>query len=85
MIGKIRLLSALVFAAFTVSFAGACAAQVSGSPHSGGDTSAPHTFGVENGKFVLDGKPFQIIAGEMHYARIPRAYWRARLRMAKAM
>jgi beta-galactosidase len=27
----------------------------------------------------------QIVAGEMHYARIPPAYWRARLRMARAM
>ena len=34
---------------------------------------------------MLDGKPFQIISGEMHYPRIPRAYWRARFRMAKAM
>jgi beta-galactosidase len=47
--------------------------------------AAPHTFRVENGKFALDGKPFQIISGEMHSPRIPRAYWRARLRMAKAM
>ena len=38
-----------------------------------------HSFGVENGKFVLDGKPFQVISGEMHSPRIPRAYWRARL------
>jgi beta-galactosidase len=44
-----------------------------------------HTFRVEGGKFLLDGKPFQIIAGEMHYARIPREYWRARLHLAKAM
>ncbi|HUB50717.1 MAG TPA: beta-galactosidase family protein [Terracidiphilus sp.] len=34
---------------------------------------------------MLDGRPFQMIAGEMHYARIPREYWRARLRMARAM
>jgi beta-galactosidase len=47
--------------------------------------TAPHTFRLENGKFTLDGKPFQIISGEMHSPRIPRAYWRARLRMAKAM
>lgn len=40
---------------------------------------------VQHGQFELDGKPFQIISGEMHYARIPRAYWRARLRMARAM
>ncbi|MGB8481613.1 MAG: beta-galactosidase family protein [Acidobacteriaceae bacterium] len=45
----------------------------------------PHTFVAGNGQFLLDGKPFQIISGEMHYARVPRAYWRDRLRMAKAM
>jgi beta-galactosidase len=44
-----------------------------------------HSFAVEHGQFMLDGKPFQIISGEMHYARVPRAYWRDRLRMAKAM
>jgi beta-galactosidase len=35
--------------------------------------------------FLLDGRPLQIIAGEMHYPRIPRAYWRHRMRMARAM
>jgi beta-galactosidase len=45
----------------------------------------PHTFVAGHGEFLLDGKPFQIVSGEMHYARIPRAYWRDRLRMAKAM
>ncbi|MBN9381567.1 MAG: beta-galactosidase [Chitinophagaceae bacterium] len=33
----------------------------------------------------MDGKPFQIISGEMHPARIPREYWRHRIRMARAM
>ncbi len=46
---------------------------------------APHTFAVQGDHFALDGKPFQVISGEMHYQRIPRAYWRARFRMAKAM
>jgi len=45
----------------------------------------PHTFAVGGGEFTLDGKPFRIISGEMHYPRIPREYWRARLRMARAM
>ncbi|HEX6809810.1 MAG TPA: beta-galactosidase family protein [Gemmatimonadaceae bacterium] len=51
------------------------------------DAPAPaaHTFAIGKGAFLLDGKPFQLIAGEMHYARIPREYWRHRLRMAKAM
>ena len=43
------------------------------------------SFVAGHGQFLLDGKPFQIVSGEMHYARIPRAYWRDRLRMAKAM
>jgi len=36
-------------------------------------------------QFLLDGKPFQIISGEMHYPRIPREYWHDRLKMAHAM
>ncbi|HXJ90563.1 MAG TPA: beta-galactosidase [Candidatus Binatia bacterium] len=49
------------------------------------DTAVAHRFGIEGDHFVLDGKPFQIISGEMHYARIPREYWRDRLRKARAM
>lgn len=50
-----------------------------------GVPSAPHTATVSHGHFVLDGKPVQIISGEMHYPRIPRPYWRDRLLKAKAM
>lgn len=42
-------------------------------------------FRVEGGKFLLDGKPVQLICGEMHYPRIPQEYWRDRIRRAKAM
>ncbi|HEX3985709.1 MAG TPA: beta-galactosidase family protein [Acidobacteriaceae bacterium] len=44
-----------------------------------------HSFRAEHGRFLLNGKPFRIISGSIHYARVPRAYWRDRLRMAKAM
>lgn len=44
-----------------------------------------HHFGIEGDHFALDGEPFQIISGEMHYARIPREYWRDRLKKARAM
>ena len=44
-----------------------------------------HTFELGKSDFLLDGKPFQILSGEMHYARIPREYWRERLKMARAM
>jgi len=46
---------------------------------------AKHTFALGDSTFLLDGKPFQMISGEMHCTRIARAYWRDRMRMAKAM
>ena len=53
--------------------------------HSVAEAAETHTFVLQDGKFLLDGKPFQVISGEMHYQRIPREYWRERFRMAKAM
>jgi len=47
--------------------------------------SATHTFVFGTNEFLLDGKPFQIISGEMHPNRIPPEYWRHRIQMAKAM
>ena len=46
---------------------------------------AAHTFTLGTNHFLLDGKPLQMISGELHYPRIPREAWRARLKMAKAM
>jgi beta-galactosidase len=46
---------------------------------------AQTAFSIGNESFLLHGKPFVIRCGEMHFARIPRAYWRHRLKMAKAM
>lgn len=46
---------------------------------------AKHTFALGDSTFLLDGKPLQIISGEMHCYRIPEAYWRDRIRKAKAM
>lgn len=45
----------------------------------------PHSFSFSRQDFLLDGKPFQIISGEMHPARIPAEYWKQRIQMAKAM
>jgi len=44
-----------------------------------------HTFAIQHGNFLYDGKPIQIHSGEMHFSRIPAPYWRHRLRMMKAM
>src|SRR6516165_12409325 len=55
--------------------------------HTRGQVSAtkPQVFTIKGEHFLLDGTPFRILSGELHYARIPREYWRQRLRMAKAM
>lgn len=44
-----------------------------------------HSFKIESGNFVYDGKPIQIHSGEMHYSRVPAPYWHHRLRMMKAL
>ncbi|MDQ0107321.1 beta-galactosidase [Chitinophaga terrae (ex Kim and Jung 2007)] len=44
-----------------------------------------HSFSLSPTAFLLDNKPFQMISGEMHPARIPKEYWRHRIQMAKAM
>jgi hypothetical protein len=44
-----------------------------------------HTFALGKSDFLLDGKPFQIMSGEMHPDRIPEVYWQHRIEMAKAM
>ena len=50
-----------------------------------GEGPSSHTFVVKGKQFVFDGQPYQIISGEMHYPRVPRAYWRDRFRKARAM
>ena len=78
----------LLFSVAVFALLGSVCAFAAAAPSSAVDGSpeiASHFFQADNGKFLLDGKPFQIISGEMHYPRIPRAYWRARFRMAKAM
>jgi len=38
-----------------------------------------HTFSVGKGEFLLDGAPFRILSGAIHYFRVPRELWRDRL------
>lgn len=44
-----------------------------------------HSFSIGDQDFLLDGKPFLIRCGEMHFGRVPVEYWQHRLRMARAM
>ena len=52
-----------------------------------GQTKAPVAtpLAVQGEHFLLRGKPFQILSGELEYARIPRADWRDRLRKVRAL
>ena len=43
------------------------------------------TFAIGNKTFLLNGKPFVVKAAEVHYPRIPRAYWEHRIKMCKAL
>jgi beta-galactosidase len=45
----------------------------------------PHSFTARGEQFLLDGEPFVIRSGEMHYPRVPRPYWRDRMRKMRAM
>lgn len=76
---KIKLILLIVLLALTL--------LQSASAQQASSTSAKtvHTFGWQGEHFLLDGKPFQIIAGDMHYQRVPRQYWRDRMKKMKAM
>lgn len=37
-----------------------------------------HSFAAGPHDWLMDGKPYLVRSGEMHYARVPRAYWKDR-------
>ena len=43
------------------------------------------TFEAGKGTFLLNGEPFVVKAAELHYPRIPRAYWEHRIKQCKAL
>ncbi len=71
----------LFFASLVLPFAGLSCTRVPAQAVS----SPGHTFVVSGSQFLLDGRPLQILSGEMHYPRIPREYWRDRLHKARLM
>jgi beta-galactosidase len=44
-----------------------------------------NSFSIRGTKFLLNGEPFRIFSGELHYFRVPREYWRDRLLKLRAM
>jgi len=73
MMKKIYLLGALVFSVLALLPIALPAEKVN------------DTFKVGDKTFLLNGKPFVVKAAELHYPRIPRAYWDQRIKMCKAL
>ena len=48
-------------------------------------TVKPSPVTIAGGQFMRNGRPYQIISGTIHYPRVPREYWRDRLRKARAL
>lgn len=47
--------------------------------------SGARTFSIQGDTFLLDGDSVVLRSGEIHFDRIPKAYWRHRLQMLRAM
>lgn len=47
--------------------------------------SGVRTFSIQGDTFLLDGDSVVLRSGEIHFDRIPKAYWRHRLQMLRAM
>eukprot|EP00755_Sulcionema_specki_P006587 Sspe_Gene.35861::Locus_17364_Transcript_1_1_Confidence_1.000_Length_1074::g.35861::m.35861/K12309/GLB1, ELNR1; beta-galactosidase len=50
-----------------------------------GSVVAARHFAVQNNSFFLDGAPFQIRSGSIHYARVPSVFWKDRLLRLRAL
>ena len=77
-------LKTIIFCSLFLSIIG-CNCQNNNENNAPTLQKSTHTFSMDSTNFLLDGKPFQIISGEIHYSRIPKEYWRHRIKMVKAM
>eukprot|EP00937_MAST-01D_sp_MAST-1D-sp2_P000841 g841.t1 len=77
---------AWVCAAFAMGTVALLLALCAGFGASSSDASAAApSFTIGSDRFLRDGEPMSIMSGELHYARIPRAYWRDRMQRLQAM
>ncbi|KAL4433782.1 hypothetical protein ABPG75_000223 [Micractinium tetrahymenae] len=76
--------SAALLAAMIAACAVVAAAATTAAPAVSASAS-DRNFTIQDDVFLLDGEPFQIISGSMHYFRIHPAYWEDRLQRARAM
>ncbi|XP_047528127.1 CAD protein isoform X2 [Vanessa atalanta] len=57
---------------------------IQGSQLSERDLQTSRNISIQGNDFVLDGNPFRIMSGSLHYFRLPSEYWRDRLRKLRA-
>jgi hypothetical protein len=65
----------------------ACA-SVAAAPSAAAASTAPpgrRSFTIANDSFLLDGQPFQLISGAIHYFRVHPTYWKDRLARSAAL
>ncbi|XP_059456534.1 beta-galactosidase 17 isoform X2 [Corylus avellana] len=79
------LLSIIAFCAFVPVFAPLPSLSSHSNHHSQHKKVTTGKFGIANDMFWKDGKPFQIIGGDLHYFRVLPEYWEDRLLRAKAL
>ncbi|XP_062156120.1 beta-galactosidase 17 [Alnus glutinosa] len=79
------LLSIIAFCAFVPVFAPLPSLSSHSNHHSQHKKVTTRKFEIANDMFWKDGKPFQIIGGDLHYFRVLPEYWEDRLLRAKAL
>ncbi|KAM3868830.1 beta-galactosidase-1-like protein 2 [Diretmus argenteus] len=72
------------YALLCLSIAGFIMYRYLGMPAWGKSLSRTVGLNANLSQFTLEGEPFQILGGSVHYFRVPRAYWRDRLMKMKA-
>jgi beta-galactosidase GanA len=76
--------SPLVLKLLLLSLAATAAVGVTAASLSNSSSNSP-SFYIENDRFMLDGTPFQIISGAIHYFRIHPDLWLDRLTRCKSL
>ena len=85
MMKRLYLRAALLLALGTGA---ACGLQAAAPAATDGLQACPAgtpSFTAGKGTFLLNGKPFVVKAAELHYPRIPKAYWEHRIQLCKAL
>ncbi|KAM9728968.1 beta-galactosidase-1-like protein 2 [Menidia menidia] len=81
---RIRSVHKRKYALICLCIAGFIVYKYLGMPARGWRTSRKVGLGANTSQFTLEGEPFRIVGGSIHYFRVPKAYWRDRLMKMKA-